>query len=387
MSVQSPHRGRSVDPEEPTLRLHDVGRANFMFGGACAVALAIATVVVSSVQSLPIRDPDGVVVPAYIQIPMILVVAWLLDVLPRAIGRSRHDWSHFRGNFVGVVRERWNRRHTVFALSGLATWYVCYATFRNLKSYVPFVNDHIWDDRLEKIDHALWFGHDPANVLHSAFGTSFAAELFSFIYVSWIVLVPASIAIALIFTRNPAAGSWYVTAISLCWGFGAIGYFALPTLGPAYSNPDDFTDLKHTYTTDLVANLLRDRELVVPGTPPFGAPGGDPHGTQVLQTIAAFPSLHVGIMVTVCLFLTVIVAPRWMRVVAWVYLALTILATIYFGWHFSLDAAGGFVLGASAVWIAALGTGNHVRGIPRLIVRGTLENDADQSSADATRPA
>lgn len=366
-----------------------------MFGGACAVVLAVATVVVSSIESLPIRDPDGVVVPAYIQIPAIIGFAWLLDVVPRAIGRSRHDWSHFRSTFVTVVRERWNRRHTVFALSGLATWYVCYAAFRNLKSYVPFVNGRIWDDQLEKIDRALWLGHDPGNVMHSLFGTSVAAEFFSFIYVSWIVLVPASIAIALIFTRNPAAGSWYVTAISLCWGFGAIGYFLLPTLGPAYSFPEDFTDLKRTYTSELVENLATDRALVLPDTMALGGPGGDPHHTQALQTIAAFPSLHVGIMVTVCLFLTLIAATRAVRIVAWVYLALTVVATIYFGWHFSLDAVGGFVLGALAVWIAALGTGNHVRGRPRLIVRGTLENETGSGqgvgdagpSAEATRPA
>lgn len=359
-----------------------------MFGGACAIALTIATGLVSAIQSLPIRDPDGVVVPAYIQIPAILGVAWLLDVLPRSIGRSYQDWAHFRSHFVAVVRERWNRRHTVFALSGLATWYVCYAAFRNLKSYVPFVNDNIWDDQLEKIDRALWFGNDPANVLHSAFGTTWAAEFLSFIYVSWIVLVPASIAIALIFTRNPAAGSWYVTAISLCWGFGAIGYFLLPTLGPAYSFPSDFTDLKRTYTTQLVENLATDRALVVPGLAPFGSPTGDPHNTQALQTIAAFPSLHVGIMVTVCLFLTVIAASRAARITAWVYLALTVLSTIYFGWHFSLDAVGGFVLGALAVWIAALGTGNHIRGVPRLIARGSLENaEPDHPSAEASRPA
>lgn len=346
-----------------------------MFGGACALALAIATVVVSATQSLPIRDPDGVVVPAYIQIPAILGVAWLLDVLPRAIGRSRHDWSHFRATFVAVVRERWNRRHTWFALTGLATWYVCYAAFRNLKSYVPFVNDRIWDNKLEDLDRALWFGHDPANVLHSALGTSVAAEILSFVYVSWIVLVPASIAIALIFTRNPAAGSWYVTAISMCWGFGAIGYFSLPTLGPAYSFDGDFSDLKRTYTTKLVEDLWTDRVAVVPDL------GGDPHGTHALQTIAAFPSLHVGIMVTICLFLTVIAAARWMRVVAWTYLGLTVISTIYFGWHFSVDAAGGFVLGALAVWIAAIGTGNHVRGVPRLIERGTLKNaESDQAS-------
>lgn len=352
-----------------------------MFGGACAVVLAVATWIVSATQSLPIRDPDGVVVPAYVQIPAILGLAWLLDVVPRALLRSREDWAHFTTHFRGVVRERWNRRHTVFALTGLATWYVCYAAFRNLKSYVPFVNDKIWDDTLEKVDRALWLGHDPGNVLHSALGTTWAAEILSFVYVSWIVLVPASIAICLVFTRHPSAGSWYVTAISMCWGLGALGYFLFPTLGPAYTMKDDFTDVKRTYTQTLVENLERDRHLVVPENLPFGAPGGDPHSTQALQTIAAFPSLHVGIMVTVCLFLTLIAAQRWMRITAWVYLWLTVLATIYFGWHFSMDAVGGFALGALAVYFAALGTGNHVRGRPRLIPRGTHE-DADPEHPD-----
>ncbi|MGO4258422.1 phosphatase PAP2 family protein [Marmoricola sp. RAF53] len=370
-----------------------MGKANFMFGGACAVALAISTWLISSIHDLPIRDPDGVVVPAYVQIPMILGVAWLLDVVPRAVGRSLGEWRRLPAHFAEVVHERWNRRHTVFALSGLATWYVCYAAFRNLKSYVPFVNDRIWDDTLLRIDHALWLGHDPANVLHAIFGTTLAAEFFSFIYVSWIVLVPVSIAIALVFTRHPAAGSWYVTAISLCWGLGAIGYYLLPTLGPAYSRPGDFSDLRRTYTTQLVENLAHDRGLVVPPGLPGGATGGDPHGTHALQTIAAFPSLHVGIMVTICLFLTLVGAARWMRIVAWVYLGLTILATIYFGWHFSLDALGGFVLGGLAVWLAALGTGNHVNGRPKLVDRGTYEHATeptdhdDQPSAALNRPA
>jgi membrane-associated phospholipid phosphatase len=239
------------------------------------------------------------------------------------------------------------------------------------------------------MDQALWLGHDPANVLHAVFGTTWMAEFFSAVYVTWIVMVPASIAIALIFTRHPAAGSWYVTAISLCWGLGAIGYFALPTLGPAYSKPGDFTDLKHTYTSTLIADLMADRTKVVPT--PYGNGvdmGGDPHTTHAVQTIAAFPSLHVGIMMTICLFLTLIAAARWMRIVAWAYLVLTVLATIYFGWHFSIDAIGGMVLGALAVYVAALGTGNHVRGVPRLVDRGTYDDLGDaQPSADLSRTA
>jgi hypothetical protein len=363
--------------------VHGVGRANFKFAGLCALALALATVLVAWAEDLPIRDPDGVVVPTYVRLPIILLIAWLLDVLPRSLMRSRGHWRTAWTDFRAVARERWTRSHVVFAVSGLAAWYVCYAAFRNLKSYVPFVHGRLFDDTFERIDHALWMGNDPANVLHSWFGTNWAAEFFSAIYVIWIVLIPVSLAIALVWTRHPAAGSWFVTAVAVDWVLGVATYFALPTLGPIYSSPGDFAGLRHTYATTLEENLWTDRAAVVP------ALGGDPHTTHAVQTIAAFPSLHVGLMVTVCLFVTLAGMARWIKVTAWVFLVLTVLSTIYLGWHFSLDALGGAALGAAAVWIAAIGTGNHLNGRPRLVDRGgyDAQDDAAQVSAEASRSA
>jgi membrane-associated phospholipid phosphatase len=181
------------------------------------------------------------------------------------------------------------------------------------------------------------------------------------------VLIPVTLAVALVWTRHPAAGSWFVTAVAVDWLLGVATYFVLPTLGPIYSAPGDFDQLRHTYTTTLENNLWQDRVAVVP------ALGGDPHATDAVQTIAAFPSLHVGLMVTVCLFVTLAGMARWIRVTSWVFLALTVLATIYLGWHFSLDALGGAVLGTAAVWIAALGTGNHIGGRPQLVDRGSYD--------------
>ena len=83
----------------------------------------------------------------------------------------------------------------------------------------------------------------------------------------------------------------------------------------------------------------------------------DPFGTHAVQTIAAFASLHVGIMVTVCLMAELLHMRRWIRLSMWVFLALTEIATIYLGWHYFADTLGGIVLGAAGVWIAALGTG------------------------------
>ena len=357
-----------------------MGRANFKFAGLCALALTLAMVLVAWVEDLPIRDPDGVVVPTYVRLPIILLIAWLLDVVPRSLMRSVKALRAGHGHrstawhdFRAVVRERWTRSHVIFSVSGLAAWYVCYAAFRNLKSYVPFVHEEIFDKSFARIDRAIWLGHDPASVLHAWFGTGWAAEFFSAVYVIWIVLIPVSLAIALVWTRHPAAGSWFVTAVAVDWVLGVATYYALPTLGPIYSSPSHFSALRHTYATTLEQDLLRDRLAVL----------GDPTATHAVQTIAAFPSLHVGIMVTVCLFLTLIGVARWIRVTAWVFLALTVLSTIYLGWHFSLDALGGAVLGATAVWVAAIGTGNHVGGRPRLVDRGGYERDevADRPSA------
>lgn len=357
-----------------------MGKADFKFAGWCALLLAVATVAVAQAEDLPIRDPDGAGMATYVRLPLILLAAWLIDVLPRAVVRARTDWSTLGRTFRGVIRERWTRSHVIFAVSGLGTWYICYAAFRNLKSYVPFVRGENldFDTELAKIDKVLWLGHDPADVLHSLLGTGIAASFLSFIYIAWIVLIPVSLAISLIWTRRPAAGSWFVTAIAVDWLLGIATYFVLPTLGPAYSDPEEFADLKHTYTADLVRSLWDDRVEVL----------ADPHATSAVQTIAAFPSLHVGMMVTICVFATLVGFARWIRVSAWIFLVLTVLSTIYFGWHFSLDAVGGAVLGTAAVWIAALGTGNHVKGIPTLIERGTHENaDDPQVNAPLSRPA
>jgi len=147
--------------------------------------------------------------------------------------------------------------------------------------------------------------------------------------------------------------------VAVDWVLGVATYFLVPTLGPVYSEPQDFSALSHTYVTTLQESMIDDRAAVL----------ANPFGTHAVQTIAAFASLHVGIMVTVCLMVELLGMRRWIRVAMWVFLGLTFIATIYLGWHFFVDTIGGVVLGALGVWIAALGTGNHDHGRPRMMGR------------------
>ena len=256
-----------------------------------------------------------------------------------------------------MAEQRWARPYLKFALAGMAVSYICNSAFRNLKSYIPFVNQRLWDSTLDRIDRMLWLGHNPADVLHDLLGTGWAAHVLSVVYVSWLVLIPVTLAIALIWTRRIAATAWYVTALAVDWALGMLTYFLVPSLGPIYTSPERFQDLPNTYVGSLQESMLDGRAQML----------ADPWGTGAVQPIAAFASLHVGIVVTMVLMSHLFGLPRWIRVGGWVYLALTTVATIYLGWHFSVDAIGGAAIGAAAVWIAAIGTGNHVGGRPRLI--------------------
>jgi hypothetical protein len=323
-----------------------------------SLLLAAVTAVVAVTYQLPIRDPDGVAVPTYVRLPAILLLAFLTDVAPRALWQGR-SLRRFPGALRSVVRERWDWPHIRFALVGLGAWYLTYAAFRNLKSFVPFVNRDRWDESLERFDRIVWLGHDPAAVLHHVFGTGWAAQFFSFVYVAWIVLVPVTLVVALVWSRDRVGGEWYVTAVAVDWVLGVATYFLVPTLGPVYAEPQDFTHLPHTYVSTLQESMIADRLQVL----------ADPFGTHAVQTIAAFASLHVGIMVTVCLMVELLAMRRWIRVSMWVFLGLTVIATVYLGWHYFADTLGGAALGAAGVWIAAVGTGNHDRGRPRMLTR------------------
>lgn len=325
-------------------------KQRFGFAVGLAVSLTIAAVIVAVVYDLPFRDPDSVAGPTYVRLPIILAIGFLTDVIPRAAFRAA-SVRGFGRSVLAVVHERWPMEHVRFAVIGLGSWYLTYVAFRNLKSFVPFVNPGLYDDQLDRIDRALFLGHDPADVLHNLLGTGFAAHFMSFIYIAWIVFVPASLAAALIFSRNVSGGSWYVTAVAVDWVLGVATYFILPTLGPIYARPERFDGLADTYSGHLQATMIAERAEVLQ----------DPFATHAVQTIAAFASLHVGLLMTACLIAHLLRLNVWVRWALWLFLFLTVLSTIYLGWHYLVDAFGGAALGAVAVWIGAIATGNGLR--------------------------
>lgn len=318
-----------------------VRRTGLELSSALAVASFIAAAMVAWYCDLPLRDPDGSTGPTYIRLPAIVLLALLLDIVPRAVIRAS-SWREIRSRIVDVTRERWQLASLRFMLVGLVGWYVTYASIRNLKGMVPFANHDLYDTQLDRLDQAMFGGHRPTVLLHHLLGTDIAAHILSFFYIVWIVALPASLAVALVWARRDRVSSWWVTAVSLDWIMGVILNFALPTLGPIYDRPADFAGLTPTWTTSLQESMWTERLQVL----------ADPANTHTVQNIAAFASLHVAIATTACIVAHRAGLHRWLVQSLRVFLAITMIATVYFGWHYVSDVIAGLLVGIVAAWVA-----------------------------------
>ena len=115
-----------------------------------------------------------------------------------------------------------------------------YVSYRNLKNFLPFVRGgktRQGDYELHKFDQWLLFGNDPAIVLHNVLGTTVSAHVLSWVYLIFLPMVPISVTIWLVWSRNVSFGYWYVTAQCICWTLGTASYYMIPTLGPNFAFP------------------------------------------------------------------------------------------------------------------------------------------------------
>jgi membrane-associated phospholipid phosphatase len=318
---------------------------------ACSVAMAtgLLAVIGAVVLDLPFRDPDGFIGPAYIRLPVIVLFFLLLDIAPslfRGVRATGQVWKTLRD----TVTQRWSLSRLALIIAGLSAFYVTYVGYRNLKGYLPFVREEeLVDGPLYALDRTLMLGHEPGPWLHHVLGTGVSAQVLSFVYISYLLFVPLSLGAALVWSRDMSRGFWYVTALCLNWTLGVISYYMLPSLGPIFSYSYLYEDLPRTGVSNLQESLLENRLSIL----------ANPGMSDSIQGIAGFASLHVSVVFTAALFCHRAASPRTLRWALWGYLVLTVLSTIYFGWHYILDDIAGFAIGWLSVAVGQRVTGNH----------------------------
>lgn len=320
---------------------------------ALAALMAAVALITAVAADLPLRDPDGIFGERMRLMLGAVALFVALDIVPRALARSGWSARGVWANVRAVARERYTKRRTAVALTGVLTFYVTYVAYRNLKSFLPFLTDQDLDVPLLELERSIFFGTDPAVLLHDVLGTGpVVTHFLSAAYLFYLAFVPLTVGFASVWSTQHGAGFWYVTALGLNWTLGVLTYYLLPALGPVFIVPELFGALPESGTSILQEVLVEHRAQALQ----------DPFATSNVQSIAAFASLHVSVVFSAALIAHHLRVHRAVRIFLWVFLGVTLLSTVYFGWHYVIDDVAGLVLGAVAVYAAAFATGQRVRG-------------------------
>ncbi|WP_243060000.1 phosphatase PAP2 family protein [Nocardioides sp. SR21] len=293
----------------------------------------------------PLIDPEGSFLgPSWLRLPILCLGALFLDLVPRAVWLTRGRVRQM----PEIVRERWHshwsRERLLLVILGIACFYVIYVSYRNLKSFLPLVSDRMYDRELLMLDRVLFFGHDPALVIHQVLGTTVVAHLLSSFYLLFIPMVAILVTVWLVWSRNLSYGWWFVTAQGVAWTLGTLSYYALPTLGPGLEYSWLYNSLSHTGTTDLMRSLVNARHGVL-------------WSDGQAQTVAGFASLHTAISLLWALMVQFTVQSKVLKWVFWVNFGLTVVATLYFGWHYVADDIAGIMIAFVSFYIGGIASG------------------------------
>lgn len=317
-----------------------------------ALIMGALAIICSVALGYPLRDPDGFLGPAWIRLPLLVAGAFVADIVPRTLFRARGNPGRFKAEAELLVREHWTRERIILVVVGIVSFYVTYVSYRNIKNFLPFIMRDgdgpptKYDYALHRFDHWLLFGNDPATLLHHLLGTGVSAYVLSWVYLIFLPMVPVSIVVWAVWSRNVSFGYWFITSQCICWALGTASYYAIPTLGPNFFFPWLYSDLPDTGVAHLQDALFYARTNILFN--PFA---------DGVQSTAGFASLHVAITVSLALVAQYTLRTRVFKIVLWTYVALVAVSTTYFGWHYIADDIAGLAIALVSVYLGALGTG------------------------------
>ena len=324
-SSLAPNRPHGTEPADDGLR--DVRWAAGIW--VLVAAFGIVTAVWSEHVGVPMRDPGGSMFRGRLTSALITLVLLALA----------HALLTARGSVRGAarfLRERWWWKRLVLVLAALLAYHLVYVCYRNLKSWDSF--NTVRDDLLLRVDRWIFFGHDPAVLLHDLLGLHTSAVVLMVVYRVFSYVVALSVVASLVFVPRIREAYVFIASAMWAWVLGVGSYYLIPTLGPFASEPAVFKGLPDSSITSTQAEYLAERAHML----------ADPSAPDAFVSISAFASLHVGLTCLVWLMMRYYGMRRSARVMA-VYLALVMVSTVYFGWHFFVDVVAGVVLAVLAV--------------------------------------
>jgi membrane-associated phospholipid phosphatase len=244
-----------------------------------------------------------------------------------------------------VVLVRWERRGWVQFVRPAAIVMVIFTLYATLGRLGVEAMPYLADGFLSRLDTAL-FGFDPSLALEP-YLTYGRVEFFSFVYSAFIPYINVTIILSCL-GLPPLRRDQFLTGWVLTYAISYLGYIFVPAQGPVLYHAAD-------YESALSGGFFY--EVVVRGVEASGGLQG------------AFPSLHVGGSLYLCLF-----ELRANRLRGLIYLPLIILiyaATLVLRYHYVVDLIAGTLIAAVCLslgqrWFTAWARCRQDAGLPAL---------------------
>jgi hypothetical protein len=200
----------------------------------------------------------------------------------------------------------------------------------NLKHLVPHVNPSLYDAILLKTDRLIFSGQISGEWLQGILGYRYAEVLSS----GYTLFYGYTFFLAMVFIlpRNQPLTQEFFTSFVLLWFVTILVIYAVPTLGPCFYVPEYFANIPSCKVTDVQAMLWKHKMFL----------DKFPKSEKGIFAISGFPSLHLAVPILGALYFRHF--SRFLAWLSWVFVGITILTTLYFGWHYLLDDVGAFLL-------------------------------------------
>lgn len=223
------------------------------------------------------------------------------------------------------------------------------------KSLINTVNPYVeaaWDKTFAAWDNALHFGMYPHEFIIPAVNALGAGRVLDFFYAFWLVVM------LLVACYNVFADDLvhrrlrYLWTHFLSWVFlGTIGATVFSSVGPLFYN-DFFPD-----GGDIYAPLRQNLEGLSASSFVFAAETRElllvwSHNDRIFDpnALSAMPSMHLAIGWLMVLYARQ--GARWVFAVACVFFALVYLGSVYFGFHYAVDAYVSVAFVSLVWWLA-----------------------------------
>lgn len=248
-------------------------------------------------------------------------------------------WQDFKGSYIN-----WQSFFRILRLMNAVM--LMFVAFAQLKHLIPHINSAVYDAQLLALEQAALGGRSSADLLHAFFGFG-AAPLISNFYKAYYFYLLIGISL-LIFQRNARLAQEYCAAFALMWFLGVIMVYVYPSWGPCFFTPDKFAFIADT-GSGVLQQALWQAKLALEI---------DPKSSQALFAISGLPSLHLAVTILGSIYIAKL--SRFLGVLSWIFVALTIVSTLYLGWHYLWDDLAAFALVPACIWLARKFNYSHV---------------------------